>query len=526
MMARRLIVCCDGTWCDPDLESVTNVRRLYNALSTAESSGRPQLAYYRPGVGTTGGLVRRVLAGALGTGLSEDIIGAYQWLATTYRPGDSIALFGFSRGAYTARSLGGLIKKSGLPDLGGLDARAAGQLVDRAYSHYRDGDSGNELWREGLDFSYDAHDEAGIPVDFIGVWDTVGSLGVPDYLAGLSALDPARRYNFHDVLLNPFVKHARHALALDEWRRPFTPTLWQSVGDQDVEQRWFPGSHMDVGGGHPETGLSDLSLNWMIDEAVKTVGLGFHQPTLAKLAPDPEGLLHDDDRGVVGVAPPLVDPLLRPLMEVGLQFRPRAVPAIVAANGAGQGDPAAGVLDDSVLARQQAQPITSGPYRPTRVLGQGETATVEVQAHELWNDTGLYLEPGAYRFAPTGQWRSGSAWSGPGGAVARPGTLRRTIGSAVGEAVGLYRRVFGQRHAHAPLAPRELDMPWMSLVGYVANASVGAEDDPHRDHERVEIGTGVVQEVARAGYFYAFANDAWGFYGNNAGTVTLTVTRR
>src|SRR5262245_43949167 len=136
-MPCRLIICCDGTWCDPDVESITNVRRLYHALSTMDTSGRRQLPFYREGVGTSGGLMRRLAAGAVGAGLPDDVKAAYLWLCTHYRRDDLIELFGFSRGAFTARSLAGLIACSGLIDLDDIDARAAAQLVDRAYAHYR-----------------------------------------------------------------------------------------------------------------------------------------------------------------------------------------------------------------------------------------------------------------------------------------------------------------------------------------------------------------------------------------------------
>lgn len=518
-MSRRLILCCDGTWCDPDLVSITNVRRLFNVLSAADAGGRTQVPHYLRGVGTVGGLLRRLAGGAIGAGLPKDIVAAYLWLCTAYRPGDDIALFGFSRGAFTARSLAGLIRWSGLIDLRDIDAATSGLLVDRAYRHYRDRGAGDN-WRAGLRFTYDPVDAAGIPVDFLGVWDTVGALGVPSYFAGLNSLTRASSYQFHDVRLNPNIKHARHALALDEWRRPFTPTVWKASGGTDVEQRWFPGSHMDVGGGHRETGLSDAALKWMIDEAAKTVGLGFHQPTLDLLVPNPAGVLHEDDRGVFGLAPPLVDPLLQPVLDIGLHYRPRAVPAVVPGDTA----TARGVLDPSALIRQQAQPVTGGPYRHTRILGSGQQETVEVAADELWTETGLYLEPGRYSFTASGQWSDGARWFGPGG-IGRlsQASLWHLAGGAVGVAVSAYRRATRQRDAHAPLAPREVDLPWLFLVGYVANDKVGEGDAC--DHERIAIGATVDHYVTAPGYFYAFANDAWGFAGRNKGSVRLTITR-
>ncbi|GAA5168347.1 DUF2235 domain-containing protein [Amycolatopsis dongchuanensis] len=513
---RRLIICCDGTWCDPDVESVTNVGRFYNALSDQDSSGRRQLACYQPGVGTTGGVLRRMLGGAVGSGLSDDVMAAYQWLATTYSPGDAVALVGFSRGAYTVRSLAGLVGASGLVDLRERLAAEAGKLVARAYRHYRARDDSPE-WREGLAFRYDPRSGGEFPIDFLGVWDTVGSLGVPGYFTGLNLLDPPDRYRFHDMKLNPRIKHGRHALALDERRRPFTPTRWVAPEPgQDIEERWFPGSHMDVGGGHRETALSDRGLQWMIGEAEKHAGLGFHRASVQALSPDPAGLLHNDDRGVFGVLPTVVEPLMQPILEAALQYRPRAVPRVTAE---------VAEIDPSAVERRRAQPITGGRYRPTQVLAPGESASVGVAAHELWHDTGLYLEPGHYRFSASGQWYDGTGWSGPEGrAVA--GLLRHVVGSVLALGLRWYRRLPGQDVAYAPLAPREVDLPWMSLVGYVANDAHPCPGAPNgREHQRIAIGAGAGCEVRSPGYCYAFANDAWGRYGTNRGTVTLTVSR-
>ena len=102
---------------------------------------------------------------------------------------------------------------------------------------------------------------------FIGVWDTVGALGIPDHLGVLNLLEEPNKYKFHDTQLNPLVKHARHAIAVDEMRQSFEPTLWTRTEGRDVKQVWFPGAHSDVGGGYRETGLSDGALAWMVAEA-------------------------------------------------------------------------------------------------------------------------------------------------------------------------------------------------------------------------------------------------------------------
>ncbi|GGX90270.1 hypothetical protein GCM10010358_50290 [Streptomyces minutiscleroticus] len=530
-MPQRLIVCCDGTWLGPDVASVSNVRRVYNALMPTDVNGVPQLSHYEPGAGTEGGVLRRLLGAGFAVGLSNDVLDAYQWLSAAYRPGDSVALFGFSRGAYTARSLAGLIAASGLIDIGAYDAPTAGRHLTRAHLHYRAGDSGRR-WRKGLRFRFDPDDEAAFPVDFIGVWDTVGARGIPGNLAGIGLLTPARGLRFHDVRLNRHVKHARHALALDEPRRPFTATLWEPAeAHQDVEQRWFPGSHMDVGGGHRRAGLSDGALKWMVEEAEKTVGLRFSQYALSQIRPDPADVLHDDHRGVSGAVPFLAEPVLGTLEQVVWQSRPRAVPPVLPAGNSVQPLPPTQTLDPSVRERQQRQPITGGSYRPTRVLTPGDTATVEIHARDLWNDTGLHLEPGSYTFRAEGQWLAAWTWSDPGGVRGlrrfEPTALPRRIGDVIDQGVRVYRALTGQREATVVGASREVDLPWMYLVGYVANDAERVRGVPGgKGHERIPIGRGTTHEVKRPGYFYAYANDAWGFYGSHRGSVRLTVVRK
>jgi hypothetical protein len=517
---RHLVVCCDGTWNTPDQESVTNVKRLYDALDDTKND---QFSYYAPGVGTEGGLLARLTGGSFGVGIDGKIMGAYDWLTTTYQPGDRIALFGFSRGAYTVRSLAGMIAACGLIDTTSLDAQETGRQIERVYrKRYTQGGNADRGWREGLTFRYDPDNAEQIPVQFIGVWDTVGALGIPDNMSWLNPLDPSAPHTFHDVKLNPHVPHARHAVAMDERRRAFTPTLWSKPArGQDVKQKWFPGSHMDVGGGHLERGLSDGALQWMIDEAGDAAQLAFHKTTLDQVRADPLDVLHDDNRGLLD---PLLQLVLEPVIESRTELiwdmRPRAVPLV---------DPHASQdeLDQSVYERQAKVPITSGPYRPTRVLKPGRSETVEVFAAEPWNETGLYLRTGDYTFAAEGEWLDRDIWSGPGGTKGAGRfsltALPRTMASAIGEVEKLYRRVSGRKEAYFPMVRREVDLPWMSLVGVVANDAIPVNG--MKAHERIAIGDREKYHVTKDGYLYAFANDAWGFYGNNHGSVRLTVTR-
>lgn len=527
---RQLVVSCDGTWNTPEQNAVTNVFRLHRALHDRDAQGNDQVTLYQRGVGAEGGLIPWLWGGIAGVGLSTNIMDAYQWLARAYAPGDRIWLFGFSRGAYIARSLAGMVAACGLLDVRGLDDATIRERVAHVYDHrYRAGDEADPGWRDGLRFRFDPDDAEALPVHFIGVWDTVGSLGLPDNLGLLNLLDSPDRYAFHDVTLNPHVRHARQALAMDEHRGPFTPSIWERVRpDQDAKQVWFPGSHMDVGGGHPETGLSDIALRWMIEEA-HDAGLDFDQDVLkTDIDPDHRGMLHEDDRASARWLGPLFDPVVGPLTQPFFETVPRAVPKI---------DPDARdrSVHDSVYDRQRDRILVAPPYRPTTVLTTDRpTATVEVFARLPWNDTGLYLEPGDYTFGAEGEWQDRRVWSGPEGTtgLSRFNPVRegaRLLGSALGAVEGAVRTVTRNPEANLIGSRRDEDLPWMSLVGVVANeyGPKPADDRRRRPHQRIPIGEeaeGAVT-VTRGGYLYAYANDAWGFYVNNRGSVRLTVTR-
>jgi uncharacterized protein (DUF2235 family) len=246
---KRIAVCCDGTWNSADHKddngrlAVTNVRKIFELMR--EASG-VQIRRYYAGVGSKVG--ERARGGALGWGLSATISEAYQQCVRDFEPGDELFVFGFSRGAYTARSLAGFIRSSGLLKREHLtDAR-----VDEAYELYRDrtSDSHPDSPR-AREFRARWCNETRIK--FIGVWDTVGSLGIPKIGMGLANMAFRDRWSFHDVELSTFVDFAYHAVAIDECRGPFTPTLWcQQPGavGQTMEQVWFPGVHSDVGGGY------------------------------------------------------------------------------------------------------------------------------------------------------------------------------------------------------------------------------------------------------------------------------------
>ncbi len=287
---KRLVVCCDGTWNRPDQVDrgrvqPSNVAKLALMVTPSTASGIRQQVYYHPGVGT--GRWDRIRGGAFGVGLSNNIRDAYLWLAKNFDTGDELFLFGFSRGAYTARSLAGLIRNSGL-----LRRECLDKFVD-AYRLYRRRDPASKpaefestLFRK----SYSCETR----IKCVGVWDTVGALGIP--IGPLAALNALFRLRFHDVELSSWVESAFQALAIDEQRRPFGPSIWRQQAhatDQRLEQEWFPGVHVNVGGGYADSGLSDITLAWMADRA-SSCGLEFRATVPGiSIRPDVTGELRD-----------------------------------------------------------------------------------------------------------------------------------------------------------------------------------------------------------------------------------------
>lgn len=262
-LARRLVVFLDGTWNHPDQKDrgktkPSNVTKLARAVKPLAADGRFQITYYDDGVGTSWGLDKWV-GGGLGVGLAKNIREAYRFLAYNYRDGDEIYVFGFSRGAYAARSLAGFIERVGmLPKAGMFYMLQAFELYERRSP------------QEAIDSLLASKEilTQRARVHFIGVWDTVGAIGLPSrFFHTLTG----HRWNYHDVSLVPAIRHARHALAIDEKRKPFRPTLWTDPrrDDQTLEQRWFPGVHSNIGGGYQKDGLANHALHWIADEAAQ-----------------------------------------------------------------------------------------------------------------------------------------------------------------------------------------------------------------------------------------------------------------
>jgi hypothetical protein len=516
---KKLIVSSDGTWNtseqkDHEVPSPTNVVRFHNCLAATSADGAEQLKYYHPGVGTDGSALQRALGGAVGLGLDKNIMSAYNWLARNYADGDQIFLLGFSRGAYTARSLAGFIGHCGLLTLGALSPNEAWARVQAAYEKgYRNRDA---HWR---DASWAITQPK---VDFLGVWDTVGSLGLPDDLAILNLLDKAKNWSFHDTTLGVHILKARHAVAMDEMRASFTPTLWTDENDNvlndpddtgRVRQVWFPGVHSDVGGGYVECGLSDLALDWMIKQTALS-GLAFDPAFTKQLRPDFQGLLHDSLTGAFKA----------------MRSRPRNRPILTTATA----------YHSAAVDRDQAPPLTQSPYHQTSLrLKPGETsAPIPIYARNHWNETGLFLEEGAsYTFQADGEWLDGNVPCGPGGTKDgkfKLGELVNVASSLFGKLEGAFKKATNNEQADFIGTRRCEQFPWLSLIGAIANDGPQHGTNPNGDgspypHQTFLIGAGITAPLlikpTEAGYLYAFGNDAWHFYENNRGSVNLAVTR-
>jgi len=304
---KRIAIFCDGTWNKLSSDHATNVQFAAQAVRSVDGAGTQQVTFYDEGVGTTHTInewAETHLAGAFGWGLLEKIETAYRFLAFNHEPGDEIHVFGFSRGAYTARSLVGLIRKCGIVP------RTSVKSIKSIFEFYKRGDvhpDSDEAQRFRLQHSPalimketdrqwrrehgggGAPAEAAVPVNlsYLGVWDTVGALGVPNYLFLAGLFGTKKKYQFHDTKLSSTVQSARHAVAVDERRRSFEPALWENLeelnGDDGTryQQLWFPGDHGSVGGGGDVEGLSSAALLWIVEGAAAQ-GLGFDTELLER----------------------------------------------------------------------------------------------------------------------------------------------------------------------------------------------------------------------------------------------------
>jgi len=252
MANKNIVICCDGTGNEYGLYN-TNVVGTFEKIKR----NKQQIGFYDPGVGTfdafgfaVGQLAKKVGIAwglAFGTGVVKNVEDAYEYLMDKYEHGDKVFIFGFSRGAFTARVLAGMLNKCGLLQKG------SNNLIP--YASRINFTTGNQETAEGFKNVF-CHE---CKPHFLGVWDTVASLG---YVHSLR--------KFSDNILNPDVTSAYHAISIDEKRKKFPVSLWNESDiptAQKIEQVWFSGVHSDVGGSYPESGLSDIALEWMLTNA-------------------------------------------------------------------------------------------------------------------------------------------------------------------------------------------------------------------------------------------------------------------
>ncbi|SPN99730.1 uncharacterized protein DNG_02581 [Cephalotrichum gorgonifer] len=366
--SKRIIVCCDGTWNNTNKRGSgppSNVSRLSGAIARKCCTGKPQIVHYHPGVGTEETTISHYVGGAFGTGILPDIVENYRFICDNYNPGDEIVILGFSRGAFTARSVASMVCNLGFLNRTGIDELPN---IFHDYHHWADWTSESKYdekeylcaftlenymrvlrlkaWREGgkLTKSMDEMKEEldrekreffrkmtlqtvegtepgkkrmdllkmadmyrdmlhemslakrvhnGDIIDYapiegkvsvVGVWDTVGSLGLPRMQWAPSNRND-RELRFASLDVHPGVDYAFHALALDEWRTAFGPTLWSLHPDNkhtELRQVWFPGSHSNVGGGFEDQQIATIALAWMADQ-LTSVGVEFGRPEMQRI---------------------------------------------------------------------------------------------------------------------------------------------------------------------------------------------------------------------------------------------------
>ena len=291
---KRIVLCFDGTWntlANPD--EVTNVVRVGQALKSVAADGVPQVVYYNSGVGS-GGPIDQFLGGVFGVGVKGNVKRGLTFLSFNYDSGekpedppDEIYIFGFSRGAYTARALAGVIGA-----IGGIPIVSKFGEAEKYWTHYR---KKQKTEKDKADIKKNLYPVPGSGklIKCVAVWDTVGSYGIPAGagFSGLARWLTSWTRNFRDNEIGKHIEYGFHAMAIDERRRAFSATAWvprqKNDGKEDpekgqlpepkVEQVWFAGAHANVGGGYAQTGLSDQALIWMMARVQQQTGLEFDE---------------------------------------------------------------------------------------------------------------------------------------------------------------------------------------------------------------------------------------------------------
>lgn len=504
-----LVLCYDGTWNNMEQEdngniAPTNVVKFYHSLRDNDSAGNPIKKFYHPGLGGEEiGLKAKIVDGALGASIGNHISTGYKWISDNFQTGDHICILGFSRGAFTARSLAGLLK-AGVMDTSELSVAQTWKQIKSLYTLY----TKKKLHDAPTEWFVNNSGE----VQFLGVWDTVGALGVPNEFGLLNIFDNKKKWQFHNTALGEHVKVARHAMAMDEVRSSFTVTQWSNAAAHpNAKQIWFPGVHSDVGGGYENCDLSDLALAWMIEEA-STAEANLQFRNEVAVTGNANGTLHNSYKGIFAK----------------MRSRPRNVPEVSPANSH--------LFHPAVFARQANNPIKYGPYWPTTHLEIGEFKEIEIFAKHKWNAMDLYFSQGEeYEFSSSGEWvdkTDSCDWRGAERDDYTIGDAVRSVASFFGKFEGLFNSATKNKEYDIPFTKRLERIDWFAAVGCVANDSgvkSAAGNDgsptPHKYFSMSAYQQNKPFKVNSSGYLYAFANDGWAFYDNNKGSVLITVKR-
>lgn len=521
----RLSVFFDGT--DNTPKDRTNVWRLHELLADRDAAGVPQLKLYIKGVGTN---VGQLVSGSIfGAGISSRIREAYSWLADNHVDGAEIYVFGFSRGAFSARSLVQFIASCGLPRRTATGAWS----TDRAFQRYEAISQGREepIWRLRY---WDRHPDqrpAGwtasqddrvlsddsqvqvVKVRMAGLWDTVGALG-KDAITNHGAL--TQKSAEHNVRPTKAQEYGFHAVAIDEHRPMFDVTLWRTFAPQGTasatmsryvdyyEQRWFAGAHSDVGGGYGDDRLPDHSLAWMLQKAS---GLGLALTHVVE--PQPGSWLapiHDSFEafagGVLNIWEKVMPGDQHHYREIGRQ--PKAVTAADGTNG----DLLSihETIDPSVLRRWTDDPTYRPPslvdyFRRTAAVPAGTSLAQRTQricANAYWNPTGVFLRPDTRYRARV---------------VPGIGEPLRDASNTASSIAGEDWHTLAYRTASLLHGKRKDDARWFALIATV-----------DKKHPWI-LSDGGVFSVAVGGQLVCYFNDVQIelFYRNNSGWVVLEI---
>lgn len=435
----------------------------------------------------------------------------------------------------------GMIYRVGLLDLRGLDFYDCLMRVKVAYvKGYRMGIPKKEWARgenklirgKGKQEPWPFHgDEHGrIPIHFLGAFDTVGQLGLPRetwclYTCGsLLCRIKSKNHEYHDVYLNPTVKTARHAVAIDEQRSTFQPVYArQRTSDlvkdhghagRDFKQVWFPGCHGNIGGGLADRGLSDIALKWMLDEVSKT-GLRLRESLTNQIQPNYQGSIYYSHSISI---------------YKNLTHYPRSVPAIIPANSESSNPEGFEFIHESALQRSQDPPLDDAVYFPTKYLEVHQHYALMIRADRVYNNTAVYLEHGAtYLIKAQGE------WSGYQGRICGPEGYSTSmfyrppavsLAAGIGRLERAWRHVGGNKEANLPFTRRHDRSPWYAVMAMISTGGTRNAITKADFHTKFEIGKEVTYEVkGRGGYLYAYANDNWGAYAKNKGVMELSIER-